>query len=218
MNTDTVPPTRDTEGRKETNRIEAFSDGVFAIAITLLILEIKVPQERESNAELMQALAGLGPSYFAFLTSFATVGIMWINHHSLFTLIRRSDHGLLLANTLLLLGVTFVPFPTSVLAEYLLAPAGQAAAIFYSGSFFFIAIFFNVLWRYASGGSRLLGEHTDRAAVRRISSQYAFAPLFYLVALALAFVSPVLSLAVNLLLALSFALPGPNPNLLRSKR
>src|SRR6266480_1695989 len=84
---------------KETARIEAFSDGVFAIAITLLVLELKVPREHEPG-ELAPALLALWPSYLAFLTSFATIGIMWINHHRLFNLIHRSNQGLLIANSL----------------------------------------------------------------------------------------------------------------------
>jgi len=108
----------DRADEKETARIEAFSDGVFAIAITLLILEIKVPQEAGSEEALTKALARQWPSYVAFLSSFATIGIMWINHHRLFTHIRRIDHGLLVLNSLLLLAVVVVPFPTALLAAH----------------------------------------------------------------------------------------------------
>jgi len=101
-----------------TSRLEAFSDGVFAIAITLLILEIKVPPPGAAG-ELGPALARLWPSYLALVTSFANVGVMWINHHRLFGLIERTDEGLLGLNLLLLLGVTLVPFPTALLAEHL---------------------------------------------------------------------------------------------------
>jgi len=100
----------------ETSRIEAFSDGVFAIAITLLILEIKVPPP--GSGELSLALARQWPSYLSFLMSFAFIGIMWINHHRLFTHIARSDDVLLILNLLLLLGVIVVPFPTAVLATH----------------------------------------------------------------------------------------------------
>src|SRR5258707_7291898 len=103
---------------KETARVEAFSDGVFAIAITLLVLDLKVPRDVPADhlaAELLRSW----PSYGAFLVSFATIGIMWLNHHRLFTLIHRVDHALLVLNGLLLLTVTVVPFPTSLLAAYL---------------------------------------------------------------------------------------------------
>src|SRR5690348_10117444 len=99
---------------RETARIEAFSDGVFAVAATLLVLDLKVPHDAAGGQGLVRALAGEWPAYLAFVTSFAFIGIMWINHHRLFTLIRRSDNLLLVFNGLLLLGVTFVPFATAV--------------------------------------------------------------------------------------------------------
>src|SRR5213593_915772 len=97
----------------ETSRIEAFSDGVFAIAITLLILDVHVPTISQGN--LGSALTRQWPTYVAYLISFSFIGIMWVNHHRLFNHIRRSDNGLLFSNLLLLLGVTIVPFPTSLL-------------------------------------------------------------------------------------------------------
>src|ERR1700740_3636134 len=104
----------------ETNRIEAFSDGMFAIAITLLILEIKVPSSGPGG--LTKALLRQWPSYFAFLLSFVYIGVMWMNHHRMFNHIRRSNDTLLVLNLLLLLGVTAVPFPTAVLAANLGTP------------------------------------------------------------------------------------------------
>ena len=95
---------------KETGRLEAFSDGVFAIAITLLILEIHVPKEVEKGG-LAPALLAEWPSYLAFVSSFAIIGIMWINHHRMFEFVRRIDQTLLLLNGLLLLAITFIPFP-----------------------------------------------------------------------------------------------------------
>jgi uncharacterized membrane protein len=108
---------RSPEMRDDTARTEAFSDGVFAIAITLLVLDIKVPHDLPENTSLLRALLNQWPIYMAFLTSFATIGIMWLNHHRMFRYIRRVDHWFLVLNGLLLLGVTFVPFPTSLAAE-----------------------------------------------------------------------------------------------------
>ncbi|MFL5800940.1 MAG: TMEM175 family protein [Roseiflexaceae bacterium] len=200
--------TGEAEQSKETGRVEAFSDGVFAIAITLLVLDIKVPRDLPESTRLLDALLALWPAYFAFVTSFATIGIMWINHHRLFTLIKRSDQMLLVLNSLLLLGITFVPFPTALLSEYIGEPDQQIAALVYSGTFVLTAICFNLLWRYASHKNRLLDPRSDPLAVHAISRQYAFGPLLYLVAFGLAFVSGVASLALNLLLALFFALPA----------
>ena len=192
----------------ETARVEAFSDGVFAIAITLLVLELKVPQQNHEPGTLHRQLLEEWPMYFAFLTSFVTIGIMWLNHHRLFTLIQRCTHSLILLNTLLLLGVTVVPFPTAVLAQNLREPLNErTAALLYNGWFVFIAIVFNVLWRYASADNRLLGESVDRAAVRAQTKQYAFGPLFYLLAFAASFINVPLGIGISLALALFFALP-----------
>lgn len=190
----------------ETGRIEAFSDGVFAVAITLLIFEIKAPAS--GSGPLSDLLLRQWPSYLSFVVSFAFIGIMWINHHRLFTHIRRSDNVLLILNLLLLLGVTTVPFPTAVLAAHLGRPDERMATILYSGTYLLIAIFFNVLWRYATAARhRLLAAEVDATAVKRISSQYAFGPLMYLVCFALAWVSVPASLALNVILACFFAAP-----------
>src|SRR5262245_670253 len=122
----------------ETNRIEAFSDGMFAIAITLLILEIKVPEPAVGH--LTPALLKQWPSYVAFVLSFVYIGVMWMNHHRMFTHIRRSNDTLLILNLLLLLGITAVPFPTAVLAANLGTPDQRTAAVFYNAVFIFIAV------------------------------------------------------------------------------
>ncbi|HEV2386913.1 MAG TPA: TMEM175 family protein [Candidatus Acidoferrales bacterium] len=190
----------------ETARIEAFSDGVFAIAITLLILEVKVPAA--GSGRLSRQLVAQWPSYFSFAISFAFIGIMWINHHRLFTHIRRSDHLLPALNLLLLMGVTFVPFPTAVLATHLRGPDKNTAAALFNGTYLAIAIFFNLLWRYAaSRRRRLLSPDADMASVRRITRQYSVGPLMYLICLALVWVNVLASLALNLLLACFFAFP-----------
>jgi uncharacterized membrane protein len=186
----------------ETSRIEAFSDGVFAIAITLLILEIRLPP-----GPLGPALLSLWPSYVAFLASFLTIGVMWINHHRLFTLISKADDALLGLNLLLLLGITFVPFPTAVLAEHIRSGDARTAAMFYNGTFIVIAIVFNVLWRYVVARG-LLGAEIDHRMVHGISRQYAFGPLYYVMALLVAVVSAGASVAINLALAIFFAIPA----------
>src|SRR6266576_5814975 len=136
---------------KETGRLEAFSDGVFAVAITLLILNIKIlPDDVLTNGNFWgkSGLGGQLPALLAFVTSFFTIGIMWINHHRLFTHIKRTDTGLLLLNLLLLLIIVFIPVPTALLSEYIVLPNDHVAAIIYSGTNVLLAICFNLLWRY----------------------------------------------------------------------
>jgi uncharacterized membrane protein len=128
----------------ETTRLEAFSDGVFAIAVTLLILEIKVPP----IANLGHGLLQLWPSYLAYSISFIVVGAIWINHHVMFEWIERVDQPLILLNTLHLMFIAFVPFPTAVLAEALHTRVEQStAAAFYGGTFTVIALFVNAMWK-----------------------------------------------------------------------
>ncbi len=196
---------------RETARIEAFSDGVFAIAATLLVLDLKVPHDAAGGPGLLRALAAQWPAYLAFVTSFAFIGIMWINHHRLFTLIKRSDNLLLVFNGLLLLGVTFVPFPTAVLAEYIPRDGGHVAAAVYSGTYTVLAVFFNLLWHHASGKNRLLDRKADPSMVEAITRGYSFGPLLYFLSFVLAFVSVPASLVMNLGLAIFFALPSQNP-------
>jgi uncharacterized membrane protein len=208
---------------KKTNRLEAFSDGVFAVAITLLVLNIRIPgidatpEKLLNDQALWPALLGQLPTMIAFVTSFATIGIMWINHHRLFNHIKRTDTGLMLFNLLLLLVIVFIPFPTALLAQqYAVHPEMHAAALLYSGTNVLLAICFNLLWRYASYHNRLLSKDADTRAVKAISGQYVFGPFLYLIAFGLAFYSTQASLIFCLLLALFFALPPRLPRSLSS--
>ena len=188
----------------ETARIEAFSDGVFAIAITLLILEIQVPPQTPHGG-LRNALANLWPSYLAFLASFMTIGVMWLNHHRLFTLINKKDDGLIVFNLLLLLGITWLPFPTALLAEHLLGAHvdQQVAALIYAGSFLALAIVFNVMWRYAVR----VGIVNDEVNAAAITKQYLLGPILYAVLVGVAYFDAEWCLVLSAVIALYFALP-----------
>ncbi len=190
------------EPEKETGRVEAFSDGVFAIAITLLIIEVKVP--RDGPGTLERRLLEQWPAYAAFLNSFLTIGIMWINHHRIFTHVKRVDHTLMVHNGLLLLFVTVVPFPTAVLAEHFNGEGSRLAATIYSMNGMMIAICFNVLWRH---GRRFVAADADRGTMRRITIEYRVAPLLYLACALAARWSVPASVAMNTALAVAFALP-----------
>ncbi|MGJ0509516.1 MAG: TMEM175 family protein [Methylocystis sp.] len=196
----------------KTHRIEAFSDGVFAIAVTLLILEIKIPDPTAiAPRGLAAALFAIWPSYLAFTISFVTILVIWAHHHWIFTAIKTSDLILIYWNGLLLLFVTFVPFPTGLLAEYLLHPEGKVAASFYTGTFLAIALAFHGLWRHASSGGKLLGVDANSLEYKnamRITGHYRLGPPLYLGSFVLSFLSESASVASCLLLAFFFALRG----------
>lgn len=187
----------------ETARVEAFSDGVFAVAITLLIFDLHVPPVASGN--LWVALSRQWPAYIAFLISFAFIGIMWVNHHRLFNHIRRSDNWLMFLNLLLLFGVTVVPFPTSLLATHYITPNRAAAAAVFNGIYVFIAISFNILWFHAVKASLLDPEALTSAG--SISRRYGVGPVSYLICFGLTWVSVPASLALNVGLAIFYALP-----------
>lgn len=202
---------------KETGRTEAFSDGVFAVAITLLVLNIKIPgldlspSNLPNDTQLWSLLLNEWPMFAAYATSFATIGVMWLNHHRLYSHIKRTDTVLLLLNLLLLLIIVFIPVPTALVAEYLARLDQHAAALLYSGTMVILAVCFNLLWRYASYHNRLLGENVDTRAVRAISRQYWGGPLLYFIAFALALFNTPTSIILNFILALFFALPPRLP-------
>lgn len=195
---------------KETLRLETFSDGVYAIAITLLVLELKVPRGLPAGESLAQALLLQWPVYVAFLMSFGTIGVTWINHHRIFNMVHRSDNRLLVLNLLLLLTVTIVPFPTFMLAEYLRTPDASTAAMIYSAHGFNLTIAYNLLWRHATGGGgHLLRRGVDRNIVHSMTRHYRIGTLGYLVSFGLAFWSVAANVALNATLAIGFAFPPP---------
>jgi uncharacterized membrane protein len=193
------------EDEKETQRVEAFSDGVFAIAITLLVLEIKVPHS--GHGPLSEGLLHLWPSFVGYVLGFSTIGVMWLNHHRLFQMIHKVDDVLLFANGLLLLFVSFTPFPTAVLAEHLGTADAKVAALLYTGNSVALACAFVWVWRHAAKDNRLLGRHVPAAKAAALTKQYSFGPLYYLAAFAFAFVNAWVAVGICAALALFFSLP-----------
>ncbi len=182
---------------------------MFAIAITLLIIEIGVPHVGEVGS-LFGSLVHLWPSYLGYAISFLVIGTVWANHHNRFRLISRSDHILLFLNILFLMCVAFIPFPTALLAEYIREEAHRSTAVaVYSGTLAVTAVFFTLLWLYAAGNYRLVDRSLDPSQLRAMTRRYMLGMLLYVVAFALAFVSPVASLALIVVLALLFVLPEP---------
>ena len=193
-----------------TARLEAFSDGVIAVAITLLVLNIQVPPLADTRQHgLAGALGRNWPVYAAYVTSFLTIGIIWINHHVMIGRLREADRTILFLNLLLLLSIGVLPFATSLLAAYLKQSNGQhVAAAIYSGSFLVMAVFFTALNRHI-----LLVKHQklrrslpaqDR---RRILMRSVLGVIPYAIATALAAVSSYVTLAICFALAVYYALP-----------
>jgi TMEM175 potassium channel family protein len=184
----------------ETSRLETFADGVFAIAATLLVLEIAVPHVTDGQS-LGQALLDLWPSYLAYATSFITIGIMWVNHHTVFRQIREVDLRFTYLNLGLLLLIAFVPFPTTLLADHAWGAEGRDAALAYGITLTITAVFFNAIWRYAIWNRRLLRADADPREVSGITRAYRPGIPLYASATLVAFVSPKASAALYLAIA-----------------
>jgi uncharacterized membrane protein len=167
-----------------TSRLETFSDGVFAIAATLLILDVHA-----GVGSLGTSLLHIWPSYAAYGVSFVTIGIIWINHHPVFTQIGQVDRLFLLINVAFLMFVAFIPFPTSLIAAHLRRGDLGPAAITYGAVLTMTAVLFNALWFYASVGHRLLRADSDVHIVSGISRSYLPGPFIYLAATLIAFAS-----------------------------
>ena len=177
----------------DTTRVETFSDGVFAIAITLLILEIKVPEA----GNLSQGLLDLWPSYLAYAVSFIVIGAIWINHHAMFDWIVGVDQPLLLLNTLHLLFIAFLPFPTAVLAHSFQMDMGKSTATaFYGGTLTIIGLLVTLMWFYAVRHRNLLSSELSPEAAKRIGKMYFIGPTGYFLATLAAFVNPWISISL----------------------
>ena len=183
---------------KQTSRLESFSDGVFAVAITLLVFTLQVPHLPAgaiSVPALGSALFNQWPSYLTFITSFATILIMWVSHHGIFKMVYRANTPFLFANGLLLLLVTVVPFPTSLVAQYLSTPAAALACAVYAGIFVVINVAYNLLW-WAALRQRLLHPAVTPRQVKRLTRNFLLGFPVYLLATLLAFWNPYVSLGL----------------------
>ena len=192
-------------------RIEAFSDAVFAIIITLLAIDLRVPREAALEGQsLGAALIRQWPLYVAYILSFLQVGVVWSNHHMMFHYIRRSSHVLLVFNLLLLLCAAVLPFTTAMLAEY--ARAGheerQLAAMVYSAALCGAGLFFSAMWQHALDAG-LVSPRADPHRLEALRLHWMLVPLLYALAFVLAWVDPRLSIAIYIVLLLYYALPGP---------
>jgi uncharacterized membrane protein len=194
-----------------TTRLETFADGVFAIAATLLVLTIEVPNV--GGESLAHDLVRLWPSFLAYAVSFLTIGIIWVNHHTVLRQLRKADRTFLFINVVFLLFIAFIPFPTKLLATYVRTDNGQAAAVTYGLTLTLTAVVFTVMWQYAIGsGGRLLRVDADRREVDGITRSYRPGIAMYAAATIIgifqAEVSAALYAAIALFYVLSSALFG----------
>jgi uncharacterized membrane protein len=185
-------------------RIEAFSDGVFAIAITLLVLTVAQPR---SYRDLAHELATQWPSLAAYIVSFAIIGIMWINHHSVFMHLEHVDRGLLYLNLLLLMTIAFLPYPTGVLGQALAKGQGtRTAAVVYGVVMALNAYAWGGLWLYASRHRRLLRADFPEGERATATLLFTFGVLVYTLSVGVAFINAYAFLAVQGALAVYYAL------------
>lgn len=184
-------------------RLETFADGVFAIAATLLILNVD-SQVSGSGHHLGHELLHVWPSYVAYAVSFLTIGIIWVNHHTVMGQIGRVDRSFLFQNVAFLMCVAFIPFPTSLVADHVRDQGATVAALAYGVTLTVTAVLFSVLWFYAIRGERLLRSDADPLVVSGISRSYLPGPWLYLTATLLAFASPTISVLLFGIIALFY--------------
>ena len=186
------------------NRVEAFSDGIFAIIVTLLVLEIKVPHihDYKSQTELLTALSGLLPKFISWIMSFFTVAVIWVNHHKLFKQFKQLDSGIFWWNAVLLLWTSFIPFPTAVLGDY---PGNFVSIVLYGFVMALMAGAFTSMRFYVLKKGNLLEEDVNLVLFRSgTKASFLFGPMLYLTGIALGFISPYLSFAVFLIIPVYF--------------
>ncbi len=199
-----APPGQTASGHADTGRLEAFSDGVFAVAITLLVFGIATPDVGQGH--LSRKLLDQWPSYATYVVSFLTIGIIWVNHHGTFARIARVDRPLLFINLLLLMAVSFIPFPTSLLGKYIVQGGdnAKAAAVVYAGTMTAMSLGFTGVWAYAVTRGLLHPERIDHRRARSTIPRFSVGLFIYGVSIGLALVNPTLDLALFALLALFY--------------
>lgn len=197
------------ETHEGTARIEAFSDAVFAIAATLLVIDIKVPPGLHAPERLLDALIRLWPNYLGYVISFVYLGIYWSHHFHLFSLFRRTDHLFFKINIVFLMLISFVPFPTALLAEYLLAPeeTQRIAVLVYTASLAVTAGMFFTIWLYAKHGYRLIDADLDKEVIRYNTRRYMLAPIGYTLSFISTFWSVQAGLGVASVVTLYYLIP-----------
>jgi uncharacterized membrane protein len=199
----------------ETTRAEAFSDGVIAIAITLLVLDLHVPVRDTLHEPLSTALAHEWPAYAAYVTSFLVIGIIWVNHHGVFELVAKVDRTTLFLNLMLLMTVVAIPFTTALLSEYLLEKGhdARAAALVYSAVMLAMSAAFASLYTYVARHPAQLAPGVDPVVVRRSIVRFsAVGLLLYVATLVIALFSAPVCLIAHFVIALYYCFQQIRPS------
>jgi len=204
-----------------TGRVEAFSDGVMAIAITLLVLDLKVPTPDQVDAAhgLIQALAERWTSYLAYLTAFLTIGIVWLNHRAFIDKVRGFDGKMLWLNILLLLGIATLPFPTAILAEYVGVggAVASAAAVVYGSLSVVTAAPWVLMWLHLTRHPELLEPEYGVAYARKERKRALIGPVIYLLAIPIAAVAPLVALFFYIGIGVLYAVTNQGVDVSRVK-
>ncbi|MBT2544694.1 DUF1211 domain-containing protein [Streptomyces sp. ISL-44] len=189
---------------RETGRVEAFSDGVFAIIITILVLELKVPEE--TGSDFWHGVREQWPHYAAYVVSFLIIGVMWVNHHTIFSHLKRVDRPLLFLNLLVLMVVSVIPYTTNVLAEHLMEEGSATpAAVLYSLVTVAYALAFLAFWWYVTRVGHLFHETVDKEGARATRVRFGLGAIAYPLTVVLAFFSAPLTLVAHFLIAIYYA-------------
>lgn len=203
----------DVSNARETDRLEAFSDAVFAIGVTLLVLQLRVPEVPDGGASLGVALLNLWRDYLGHIFSFAAIGIYWTRHHFIFQLYKKTNHTFILLYLFFLLCVSFLPFPTAVLAKYITDENWrQTAIVFYAFGLFLPAFAWLLTWLYGSRRkSGLLDEKVDEPYVRFVTRKYTLSNALYLASILLALWNGAAGLILCVGVTLFYLLPPKMP-------
>lgn len=191
------------------HRVEAFSDGVFAIAITILVLNIKVPELSPGAIQhggLWRMVIDQWPKLLSYVISFGIVGLYWVGHHLMFHYIKHTDRVFLFLNNIYLMVIAFMPYPAALLGQY---GNEQAAIAIYGGTLITAGLMYTMLWRYATSHHRLVDPRLSDRLIHLVNKIILAAPLVYLLAIGLSFIQPRLSLVIYFIIPLFYIVPGP---------
>lgn len=189
------------------NRVETFSDGIFAIIVTLLVLEIKVPiiNSTDSPIVLINSLINILPKFISWIISFFTICVIWVNHHRLFKMFKIISHGIFWFNSLLLLWISFIPFPTAMLGDY---PNNIFAVAFYGLIMSFMALSFSLLRLYIMKNTKILETNVDLTEFKKGTYfSILFGPVLYLIGASFSLIHPYISFSFYSFIAIYFIFP-----------